>query len=123
VRSEASGVRRVSGQVLNFGIKEEDSGRKLGAALDTLVKKDDERSHQGNDAKNNKGGKKKDSRGHLHAVKKIAQPSQHKSYGYTTTSPAKLKLSGRANGPATSRAKTTLLIQLLAASEVMWTES
>jgi hypothetical protein len=68
---------------LNFGIKEEDSGRKLGAALDTLVKKDDERSHQGNDAKNNKGGKKKDSRGHLHAVKKIAQPSQHKSYGYT----------------------------------------
>jgi hypothetical protein len=44
---------------LNFGIKEEDSGRKLGAALDTLVKKDDERAHQGNDAKNNKGGKKR----------------------------------------------------------------
>ena len=44
---------------LDFRINEGDSGQKSGAALDTLVKKDDERAHQGNDAKNNKSGKKR----------------------------------------------------------------
>jgi len=45
--------------ILDFRINEGDSGQKSGAALDTLVKKDDERAHQGNDAKNNKSGKKR----------------------------------------------------------------